>query len=126
MADKKRPKKEVPQPTEPTSIDPLFEMPYLVPARAKEHLRAVVWPREPRNGIYRYVIVGMLVTDRPIEGLEGFNETILDDRAAGMSAVLAGMPKRENDRGWPIGDASEFLVSLEELKTKLRGAPEDD
>lgn len=92
--------------------------------KQREHFRAVVWPRGvldgPEGKNYRYLVSGMLVTDRPIEGLEGFNETILDDSSPGLAAVLGLMPKRENDRGYPIGTVDSFLCGMVDFKSRLR------
>lgn len=97
----------------------------------REHLRAVVWPREPKDGPeglnYRYVLVGMLVTDKPLQGIEGardsngLSETVLDSTAWGLSAVLEGMPKLENASGFMWGTADSFLASLELVRAEPRG-----
>ncbi len=82
----------------------------------REHLRAVVWPRKPakekgKPTNYRYAIVGMLVTDKPIEGLEGENEILLDGASFGLTDALVSMEKKVN-AGQPFGDATGVLLSL--------------
>lgn len=89
----------------------------------KECFRGVVWPREPmdsRDGkpVYRYVVVGMLVTDQPIEGLAP-NETVIDgtvpryDEMMGMTGMLSRAPKFTPRQ--PLGTADDILCSLNDL-----------
>lgn len=73
-----------------------------------EAFKGVVWPREV-NGMHVYAIVGALVTDRPIEGLDP-NETILCGEVRGLSAIL-----RDCARGKAtvqLGTANAVLTSL--------------
>ena len=92
----------------------------------KEQFRGVVWPRE--NGkdadgkpTYRYVVVGMLVTDTPIPGLDP-NETVIDGvveryvEELGIAGALERAPKFE--ASLPLGDANNVLLSLEQIVGK--------
>lgn len=85
----------------------------------REHLRAVVWPRRPEDGpqgkVYRYAVIGMYVSDKPLEGIEGFNETLLDSKSPGLGDLLSTMPHFVNGRGYPIGDATDALLCLGEM-----------
>ena len=81
----------------------------------KEYFRGVLWPREPtKDGDkvnYRYVVVGMLVTDKPIDLPEEFlNEAVLDGSVK-MAEAIEEMSKRHTKL--PLGDASDVLVSLD-------------
>ena len=83
----------------------------------QEHFRGVVWPRgeteQPKGKpkVYRYVVVGMLVTDEPIKELEA-NQIVLDGHAAGMPHVLATIMQKPSEF---CGDANTVLLSLEHL-----------
>lgn len=97
----------------------------------KEVFRGVVWPRQgvfPRDHkgqlhshppmkdtdglpVYRYAIVGVLITDEPITGVDGFNEVVLNGVSTGLADSIAkttpGMPM------YPLGDATSVLISLD-------------
>ncbi len=82
--------------------------------------KGVCWPRGPstivsKDGkpIYRYAVVGVLVSDQPIEGLEGKNEVVLEGHGAMMAETLTTMPQREPNI--KTGDATNVLLSLDEL-----------
>lgn len=87
-----------------------------------EHFRGVVWPRpaDDTDGkpTYRYAIVGMLITDTPIAGLDP-NETVIDGTLTrfvdemGIAGALEHAPKFHAAR--TIGDANNVLLSLAEL-----------
>jgi len=84
----------------------------------KQHLRGVLWPRSPiispdgKNTNYRYVIVGMLVTDEPISLPDDYeNESIIDGPVHNMAQDLEAVNKREPK--FPTGTADSVLVSLE-------------
>ncbi len=82
-----------------------------------EHLRAVIWPRgkQLQSGnkpeVYRYVVIGLLVTDEPIEGIEGKNEIVLDGRSWGLCDVLKSLPQKKSRI--KLGDANMVLTSLD-------------
>lgn len=83
----------------------------------REYLRAVIWPRQPMTAPgkptnYRYNIVGFIVTDTPLEGIEGEVEVVLDGQTFGLSDVFDSMEKRENAGCSPFGDATDVLLSL--------------
>lgn len=102
----------------------------------KEHLRCLIWPRgeseadvkdskkTKKTKVYRYVIVGVLVTDAPIEKLEvetlkkahpsKISEVILDGPTEGLAAALTHKSLKHKFSKWPIGDASDWLVSMNE------------
>lgn len=75
----------------------------------QQHFRGVVWPREPQDGKYRYVVVGMLVTDKPIPELEA-NQIVLDGHAAGMAEAVGAIMQKPSDFR---GDANSVLHSLQ-------------
>jgi len=88
----------------------------------REHVRAVVWPREPVEGpqgrIYRYAVVGLVVSDRPIEAFHNpdgsiRNEVVLDGDAPGITEALAAVRQVEPTR--KIGDAVDALCSLDAI-----------
>lgn len=84
-----------------------------------DHLRCVVWPRKPIKSkgsptgkVYRYTVVGMLVSDTPIDSIEGKNEVILDGGGYGLrlgdtiGSIVQKKPK------FKLGDATEALLAL--------------
>jgi hypothetical protein len=80
----------------------------------REHFRGVVWPREAVKGQYRYVVIGMLVTDEPIPELEA-DQIVLDGNAAGMKDSLAVIRQVPSDFR---GDANAVLHALSERLVK--------
>lgn len=88
----------------------------------KSHFRGVVWPRKPQEGpsgkVYRYTVVGLLVTNEPIPELDGFtdgiSQTALAGRAPGLAEALADIPHGEVAHR--LGDATSVLVSLDAIK----------
>lgn len=89
----------------------------------REHFRGVVWPREPFDGpqgkIYRYVVVGMLVTDRPLD-VEP-NQTAIDGSVTGLALALeqahrVGLPRI-------LGDAVDVLLALDEAWPEVEPRP---
>lgn len=85
----------------------------------KEHFRGVIWPRgetpqpEPLKPVYRYIVVGMLITDKPVEGLEGKNELVVDGSAEGLAQILQQLPvKQPRNR---LGDATDVLLQLDTM-----------
>lgn len=87
----------------------------------RQHLKAIVWPRPPTESItqYRYVIIGMLVADEPIQSLEGKNksgisEFLLNGTTYGMAELLdlvhKGTPNQVH------GEAGNWLVSLADVE----------
>lgn len=83
----------------------------------REHTKLVVWPRPPQAGpegpVYRYVVVGMVVSDQPIPEFEGRNEILLDGPSNGvLTSLSAVMEKTISHR---VGDANSILTRLEDL-----------
>lgn len=82
----------------------------------KEHLKAVVWPKgeftsESGQKVHRYVVIGMLVTDTPIEQFEGKNEIVLDAPTNKVVGALTSFPQRKSKQ--QSMDASSTLLSLD-------------
>lgn len=78
----------------------------------REHFRGVIWPREPKPNdgqqAYRYLVVGMLVTNRPLDVHP--NETAIDGALVGMAEALE--KARRVELGHKLGDAADVLLSL--------------
>lgn len=84
-----------------------------------EHFRGVVWPRERVDDgrLYRYTIVGLLVTDKPLDGIEGKNEVVLDGSSFTLlSEALVSI--KQVEPAIRIGDANMILTSLNEIVGK--------
>lgn len=86
----------------------------------RQHLKAVVWPQPPTKEIpqYRYVIVGMLVTEEPILSLEGKNrngisEFLIDGQVFGIADLLDFAHKGTPDI--QHGEAGNWLCALDEV-----------
>jgi len=91
----------------------------------KEHIKLAVWPRGPSEGpegkIYRYIVLGMIVTDEPLPNLEALlaapsiSETVLDYSPVVpmLGYLLDSAPQRPPRR--TMGDASNVLLSLKEI-----------
>lgn len=100
----------------------------------KEFFKGVVWPRqtdkcEPLTGpdgpIYRYAIVGMLVTEEPIDAWDE-NTVVLCGPAFGVADMLSMLHK-----GWAPphvanSDATGVMLSLKEIKSKRPNDEEDE
>src|SRR5437868_2322812 len=89
----------------------------------KELFRGVVWPRDPSTdasgkSVYRYAIVGMLVTNTRIEGLDP-NETVLDGvmirYSAEMGMTVAIERSGKHHPAFATGDATSVLLSLDDI-----------
>lgn len=88
------------------------------------YFRGVIWPHgqhETAPGVYRYAVVGMLVTTEPIPEFEGRDEVVLSGNAWMLADALTGVP--EGVRVYKTGAASSVLVSL---GTCIRGKDEDE
>jgi len=81
----------------------------------REHIKAIVWPRSPQKGpegpVYRYVVVGMVVSDQPIPEFEGRNQILLD----GSTRVLLELSTVQSRTSTFRGDACDVLTDLEQL-----------
>lgn len=82
-----------------------------------QHFRGVVWPRglteEGPKKNYSYIVVGLLVTDKPLDNLEGKNEIVLDGHAGGIAEALPSIPQKE--AACKIGDANFVIHNLKYL-----------
>lgn len=80
----------------------------------RAEIKAVVWPRDPKDvkkdKVHRYVIIGMILSDVPIDGLEGENEVVIEGNCDGMIEILREIKKRKANR--VIGDAVDAMLSL--------------
>lgn len=75
------------------------------------HFRGVVWNRTDGNpNLYRYVIVGMLVTDKPLENIKE-NEVILDGSTFGLSDIIDMISQKPAKL--VLGTADDVLTSLD-------------
>ena len=84
-----------------------------------EHLRAIVWPREIEvdgKKFYKYPIVGMLITDTPIENLN-HNQNFINQGVFGFKDMIETMSVKEIK--FPLGDANSVLTSLDELSEMI-------
>lgn len=99
----------------------------------RQYLKAIVWPRPPTEKIphHRYVIVGMLVTNKPIQSLEGLNrngisEFLIDGPVYGIADLLDCAHKGTPDV--QQGEAGNWLVALDDVHIweDLYGEEEDD
>lgn len=78
----------------------------------KEWFRGVIWPRKSKDKLYRYVIIGMIVTEKPISNLDK-NQYIFNGNAFGLSDIIEHVAYVEDNR--PLGDASDVLLRLDDL-----------
>jgi len=86
----------------------------------REYFKGVVWPRgaplreEGKPPNYRYVVVGMIVSDQPIPELEAIDhKTVLDGPVHGVLDLLSFVRQREAKLN--LGDAVSVLLELEDL-----------
>jgi hypothetical protein len=78
----------------------------------KEHFRGVIWPHNDKEDIYRYVVIGMLVTNKEIKELSG-NQIVLDGSSIGLSECLTNIQQKEAKI--IVGDATDVLLNLKDL-----------
>jgi hypothetical protein len=93
--------------------------------RAIEYLRAIIWPRQgedipPATGghgkpIYRYAIVGLILTDTPIDGLEG-NQYFVDGQSFGIADMIA----KGTETDISLGNANTVLTGLDEIPKMIK------
>lgn len=78
----------------------------------KQHFRGVIWPRPEKDSCYRYVVVGMLVTDTPIENFSGNDTICLDGKSFQLMEALSAV-EQTNPGVFPVrGDANSVLLRL--------------
>jgi hypothetical protein len=88
-----------------------------------EYLKCVLWPRVPlkeegKATNYRYVIVGMLITDQPLQlpEVSRVTEVVIDGKTFGLSDLLELAAKAHGRAPTQIiGDATDVLLSLGEI-----------
>ena len=91
-----------------------------------QHFRGVIWPKGNQEGevrsekgkkstktVYRYVVVGMIVTDEPVKQFEGKNEIFLDGPDVALIQPFTRVKSRKMK--FKPGDASGVLLSLQDL-----------
>ena len=74
------------------------------------HFRGVVWPHGQKEGLYKYIVIGVLASEEPIAEYEGRDEVPLAGRAWGLKDALTAIP--EGERVHKTGDAVDLLTSL--------------
>jgi hypothetical protein len=75
--------------------------------------RGVVWPRPlEHQRVYRYAIIGMLITDKPLSNLDG-NEFVLDGPVFALRDEVNNL--QQKSPAITIGDANMVLTSLDEI-----------
>lgn len=88
------------------------------------HFRGVIWPKQgvadapPMAGpsgrkLYRYAVVGLVVSDQPLENVEGKNEILLDGMASGMAEALSTIQQKRP--AFTLGDANDVLLVLDHI-----------
>lgn len=84
----------------------------------REYFRGVIWPRQPIKEYvkenYRYTIVGILITDKPIENFDG-NEFLLDGNVEGFGIARSLSQIDQKQPAFRIGDANGILLTLDRL-----------
>lgn len=78
------------------------------------HFRGVVFPK-PEGKLYRYMVMGLLVSHKPIPEFEGKNEVLLDGYDAGLSDTLPSIRQGKLKEGVILGDSNMVLTSLGEI-----------
>lgn len=76
-----------------------------------ELFKGIIWPRDRVDGLYRYTIIGMVVSSTPISEFEGKNEVFLAG-ASKLADPLMDIRHRESNFG---GDATNVLLSLRDM-----------
>jgi hypothetical protein len=77
------------------------------------HFRGVIWPRGSIEGLHRYAVIGILVTDEPIPEFDGKNEIVLDGNALGIEDILGSI--RQHTPKFRLGDANMVLTNLQDV-----------
>ncbi|MFA5759094.1 MAG: hypothetical protein WC942_07055 [Clostridia bacterium] len=84
----------------------------------KEFFKGVLWPREKitEGGKvnYKYIITGVLLTDKPLIIPDDFkNECVLEGYTFGLAMVVESIHKRVPKR--TVGDAIDVLIGLDDI-----------
>ena len=92
----------------------------------REFFRGLIWNRPPikekgKPSNYRYVIVGILVTDESIENIEEVKkgEVIISQEVSGLASILAAAKRFKSVLN--VGTADDFLLGMERLQLKNIG-----
>jgi hypothetical protein len=83
-----------------------------------QYFKGIIWPRGPAptpvgGKLYRYTVIGMVITDKPLPDLEGKNEVLLEGHAAGIAEAIDSIPQR--DPAYRVGTADSILLNLKNL-----------
>lgn len=83
-----------------------------------EPVKMIVRPRGPKEGpdgktYYSYAIVGVVVSPRPLEGLEGKEFVIESFSSGGMVTTFEALPKGPSNV--VTSDANDVLIRLDEI-----------
>ena len=78
----------------------------------REHFRGTVWPfGEVSPGNFKYVVVGIVITDKPIDvGFTHSDGYIDGETFGGLLPLLQCLPQYKTP--YRFGDAKNFLCSL--------------
>jgi len=89
----------------------------------REHFKGVIWPHGTRQAkvkgekdlktVYRYAIIGCLVTDAPIPKFDGKNEVVLDGATNGFVTILESFKGRKAK--FKAGDANGVITTLDHI-----------
>lgn len=82
----------------------------------KSHWKTVVWPKgkleqDKKPDVYRYILIGMLITEKPIEALEGLNERVVE--GDGTEVILALESNKKRKPNVRLGDATDVLLNFD-------------
>lgn len=75
------------------------------------HFRGIVYPK-PQGKLYRYLVAGLLVSDKPIPEFEGRNEILLDGFDGGLSDILPAIREGKLREGVRLGTVDSVLTNL--------------
>jgi hypothetical protein len=90
-----------------------------------EYFKGVVWEKPDEKfesfGVYRYVVVGMLVTDKPVDELshETLKGMCLSGTTFGLAETLRLIPKFKINRQMRSADANSILCGLGRLEDEV-------
>lgn len=106
------------------ALEALSRMPAPSGAAAirKQAFKGVVWPREPveidGETAHRYAVVGVLLTDEPIDGFD-VSEVILAGKSSGLAEALEHAEQGTDEHRAGLGDATDVLCSLDGLSNEV-------
>ena len=87
----------------------------------REHFRGTVWPKgEVAPGNFKYVVIGVVVTDTPIDVGFTHSDGYLDGETfGGLLPLLQCLPQCKTP--YTFGEAESFLCSLAHCKPTVDG-----